>query len=137
MDSTVQSSSRRNSGLLSDHIKFQLKPYLVVDQRVTDETLIDRMNEAASVELERQSNQRKNTSNKVPKVNELQTEMQICQPGQGAAKARVGIQEQSTEVVRPMNCKAPTVTSSRDSELYETVRKLREEMAEISVRADM
>ncbi len=40
-----------STGLLSDHIKFQLKPYLD-DLEVTDEILIDRMNEAASVELE-------------------------------------------------------------------------------------
>lgn len=119
-----------STGLLSDHIKFQLKPYLD-DQRVTDEVLIDRMNEAASVELERQSKQRKYTSSKAPKVTELQTEMQFSQPSQGAAEARVGIQEQSAEVVKPKSRKTPAVANSRDSELYETVRQLREEMAEI------
>jgi len=45
-------------------------------QRVTDEVLIDRMNEAASIESERQSKQKKNTSSKGPKINELQTEIQ-------------------------------------------------------------
>ena len=87
-----------NTGLLSDHIKFQLKPYLD-DQRVTDEVLINRMNEAVSVEIERQSKQRKYTSSKAPKVTELQTEIQFSQPSQGAAEARVGIQEQPAEVV--------------------------------------
>ncbi|KAJ8349360.1 hypothetical protein SKAU_G00244900 [Synaphobranchus kaupii] len=119
-----------STGLISDHIKFQLKPYLD-NQGVTDEMLIDRMNEAASVESERQAKQKKNTSSKVPKVNELQTELQTSQQGQGVAGNRVGVQEQSAEVVKPKSCKAPTVTSSRDSELYETVRLLREEMAEI------
>lgn len=117
-------------GLLSDDVKFQLKPYLD-DQRVTDYVLIHRMNEAASVESERQSKQRKNTSIKTPKVNKLQTEMLTSQQGQGAAKARVGVQEQSAEVVKPKNRKTPAVASSRDSELYKTVRLLREEMAEI------
>ena len=118
-----------STGLLSDHIKFQLKPHLD-DQYVTDEILIDKMNEAASVEAERLSKQRKITS-KVPKVNELQTEMQTSQQGQDAAEARVGVQEQSAEVVKPKSRKTPTVTTSRDSELYETVRLLREEVAEI------
>lgn len=98
---------------------------------MTDDTLIDKMNEAASVESERQSKQRKNTSSKVPKVNELQTEMQTGLQGQGVAEARVGVQEQSAEVVKPKSRKAPVVDSQRDSELYETVRLLREEMAEI------
>ncbi|KAK0136609.1 hypothetical protein N1851_023456 [Merluccius polli] len=119
-----------STGLLSDHIKFQLKPYLD-DLKVTDEILIDRMNEAASVESERQSKQRKNTSSKVTKVSEIQTEMQTSQQGQCAAEARVGVQEQSAEVLKPKNRKSPAVASSRDSDLYEAVRQLREEMAEL------
>ncbi len=79
------------------------------------------MNEAASVELERQSKQWKNTSSKVTKVNEIQTEMQTSQQGQCVAEARVGVQEQSAEVMKSKNRKAPAVTSSRDSDLYETV----------------
>lgn len=118
-----------STGLLSDNIKFQLKPYLD-DRQVTDEMLIERMNEAASVESERFQKQRKNTISKNPKVNEIQTEMQ---PNlvQGAAEAGVGVQEQSAEVVKPKIRKTPAIVSSRDSDLYETIRLLREEMAEI------
>lgn len=117
------------TGLISDHIKFQLKPYLD-DRRVTDEILIDKMNEAASVESERQSKQRKNMSSKAPKVNELQTEMQASQQGR-RAEDKMQIQEQSAEVMMRKSRKTPAVGSSRDSELYETVRLLREEMAEL------
>lgn len=119
-----------STGLLSDHIKFQLKPYLD-DQNITDETLINKMNEAASVESERQNKQKKYTSNKAPKINELQTEVQTREERQGTAKARVSVQEQSTDVVKPKNRKTPPVVSTKDPELYEAVRLLREEMAEI------
>lgn len=89
-----------STGLLGDLIKFHLKPYPDA-KKVMDKTLIDKMNKAACVESEKQLKQQRNTSSKVPKVNELQTEMQISQLGQGAAEARVGIQEQSAEVVKP------------------------------------
>lgn len=118
-----------STGLLGDLIKFHLKPYPDA-KKVMDKTLIDKMNKAACVESEKQLKQQRNTSSKVPKVNELQTEMQISQLGQGAAEARVGIQEQSAEVVKPKNHKAPAVASSGES-LYKTIRQLREEMAEI------
>lgn len=54
--------------------------------------------------------------------------MQTSHQGQGAAKARVGVQKQSSEVVQLKGCKAPAVTSSRDPELYETAGLLTEEM---------
>lgn len=57
--------------------------------------------------------------------------MQTSQSGKGAAEARIGVQEQSAEVVKPKIRKTSAVTISRDSELYETVRLLREEIAEI------
>lgn len=116
------------TGLLSDHIKFQLKPFLD-DLAVIDEVLIVKMNEAASVESERQSKQRKNII-KVPKVNELQTDMKNSQC-QDVAEARVGVLEQSAEVMKHKSRKAPVFANQRESELYETVKLLREEMAEI------
>ncbi|TWW74006.1 Retrovirus-related Pol polyprotein from transposon 297 [Takifugu flavidus] len=118
-----------STGLLSDHIKFQLKPFLD-DLTVTDEVLIDKMNEAASVESERQSKQRKNITGKVPKVNELRTDMRDSQC-QDVAEARVGNREQSAEVMKPKSRKAPVLAKEGESELYETVKLLREEMAEI------
>ncbi|XP_039866235.1 uncharacterized protein LOC120720578 [Simochromis diagramma] len=119
-----------STGLLSDPIKFQLKPYLD-DPRVTDEILIDKMNEAASVESERQLKQKKTTGSKSVKVNELQTERPASQLGLGVAETRLGTQEQSAEVVKPKNRRTPVVAASRESELHEAVRLLREEMAEL------
>ena len=119
-----------STGLLSDHIKFQLKPYLD-DQTVTDEGLIDKMNDAASVDWERQTKLKKNTTSKVTKVSELQTEVQVHQQSHGAAKAVVGVHEQSSEVVKPKSRKASAADSQRDTELYEAVKQLREEVAEM------
>uniref|UniRef100_A0A3B3IJJ6 Gypsy retrotransposon integrase-like protein 1 n=2 Tax=Oryzias latipes TaxID=8090 RepID=A0A3B3IJJ6_ORYLA len=120
-----------STGLLSDHIKFQLKPYLD-DHTVTDEILIEKMNEAASVETERQSKQRKSISSRSPKVSEIQSENLNSQQSQGVTDARVKVQEQTTEVVKPKNRRpAAAVTSAGESELVETVRLLREEISEI------
>lgn len=107
------------TGLLSDHIKFQLKPFLD-DLSVTDEVLIDKMNEAASVESERQSKQRKNITSKVAKVNELQTDMRNSQC-QDVAEVRVGNREQQAGVMKPKSRKAPVLPKEGESELYETV----------------
>ena len=81
---------------MSDHFKFQLKPALD-DVRVTDKILIERINEAAFVESERQAKQRKTTSSKAPKVNDTQTEMQSSQQNQGITEALVGVQEQAVK----------------------------------------
>lgn len=62
------------TGLLSDHIKFQIKPCLD-DLTVTDEALIERINEAASLELERQHKLKKNSTVKTTRTNELQMEL--------------------------------------------------------------
>ncbi|KAL6463235.1 hypothetical protein MHYP_G00276260 [Metynnis hypsauchen] len=61
-----------STGLLSDHIKFQLKIYLD-DPYVTDETLIEKMNEAASVEWERQQKLKRSTSSRSTRVPMLVT----------------------------------------------------------------
>lgn len=89
------------------------------------------MNEAASVDSERQSKQRKYCNTKTPNVNELQTKMQISQENQAAADASLTIQEQSAEVVKLKTRKTPAAISPRESEHYETVRLLREEIAEM------
>ena len=62
------------TGLFSEAVKFQLKPHLS-DPRVTDEVLIEKINEAASLESERQNKLRRNTAVK-PRVSEIQTELQ-------------------------------------------------------------
>lgn len=63
------------TGLLSEAVKFQLKPYLS-NYQVTDEVLIEKINEAASLELERQNKLRRNTTVKTPRINEVHTEPQ-------------------------------------------------------------
>ncbi len=64
------------TGLLSEAVKFQLKPYLS-NSRVIDEVLIEKMNEAASLELERQNKLRRTTTVKPPIINEIHTEIQV------------------------------------------------------------
>lgn len=63
------------TGLISDHITFQLRPYLD-DSKISDEMLINKMNEAAGDEVERLNKQKKNTVSKVAKVHKLCPEMQ-------------------------------------------------------------
>lgn len=62
------------TGLYSDAVKFQLKPYLS-NRNVTDEVLIERISEAANLEQERQQKLRKTVINKPPKVSEVQAEV--------------------------------------------------------------
>ncbi|KAK0131983.1 hypothetical protein N1851_033224 [Merluccius polli] len=57
------------TGLLSDNIKFQIKPFLD-DPAVSDEMLIERVNKAASLEAERINKLKKSTV-KSACVNEL------------------------------------------------------------------
>lgn len=59
------------TGLANDNIKFQIKSLLDTPD-VTDETLIERLNEAANLEAERQNKLSRNTT-KAPKINELRT----------------------------------------------------------------
>lgn len=61
------------TGLYSDSVKFQLKPYLS-NLNVTDEVLIERITEAANLEQERQQKLRKTVINKPPRFNEVQAE---------------------------------------------------------------
>lgn len=64
------------TGLFSEAVKFQLKPYLS-NTKVKDEVLIEKISEAASLELERQNKLRRNTTVKPPRVNEVHTEQQL------------------------------------------------------------
>lgn len=71
------------TGLYSDAVKFQLKPYLS-NRTVTDEVLIERISEAANLEQERQQKLRKIVViNKPPKVSEVQA--QVYPPDASAA----------------------------------------------------
>lgn len=64
------------TGLFSEAVKFQLKPYFS-NCSVTDEVLIEKMNEAASLELKRQNKLRRTTTVKPPRINEMHTEQQV------------------------------------------------------------
>lgn len=74
-------------GLISDNVKYQIKSYLD-NSAVTDEVLIAKTNEAASLEWERQQKFRKNS--REPKVREIKVK---AQPVQEAAIGAVGGQE--------------------------------------------
>lgn len=62
-----------DTGLLSDAVKFQLKPYLS-DPSVTDDVLIERVSEASNLEQERQHKLRKAVMSRPPRVSEVQVE---------------------------------------------------------------
>ena len=61
------------TGLLSDSVKFQIKPYLS-NPNITDEELIEKLGEAANLELERQNKLKKTVAPRPLKLNEIQTE---------------------------------------------------------------
>lgn len=58
------------TGLLSDSVKFQILPYLS-DVSISDEELIQKVDEASKVESERQEKRKRSTAGKTPKVQEL------------------------------------------------------------------
>ncbi|KAM9735208.1 uncharacterized protein ACNS7B_014526 [Menidia menidia] len=113
------------TGLLSDNIKLQLKFYLD-DQRVTDETLIEKMNDAAAVDWERQQKMKRCVPVKPARVSELHTETSTDQlqadmnqlPGQSA-------------VAKVKSQKVTAVKSQMETELMDAVKQLREEVAEL------
>lgn len=116
-----------STGLLSDNIKLQLKYYLD-DQGVTDEILIEKMNDAAAVDFERQQKLKRSIPVKPARVSELQTETSTEQlqadtnqlPGQSAS-AKSSVKSQ----------KVTAVKSQMESELMNAVKQLREEVAEL------
>lgn len=63
------------TGLLSDAVKFQMLPFLS-DISISDEELIQKVDEAAKVECERQEKLKKSIASKTPKVQELVTDSQ-------------------------------------------------------------
>lgn len=74
---TIQRKFLRSieTGLLSDSIKFNILPHLS-NVRITDEELIEKVNEASRVENERQEKRKKFTTAKGPKVQELSSDIQ-------------------------------------------------------------
>ncbi len=57
------------TGLLNDAVKFQIKPYLS-DPKVADKVLIEKIGEAANLELERQTKLKKPVTQKPLRLSE-------------------------------------------------------------------
>lgn len=65
------------TGLLNDAVKFQVKPYLS-DPKVADEVLIEKIGEAANLEMERQTKLKKAVTPKPLRLSEVQTVEHVC-----------------------------------------------------------
>ncbi len=65
------------TGLLNDAVKFQIKPYLS-DPKVADEVLIEKIGEAANLELERQTKLKKAVTQKPLRLSEVQAVEHVC-----------------------------------------------------------
>jgi len=85
------------------------------------------MNEAASLECERKQKFKKNANIKETKVSEVPAELRQSQERMGYA---VGGKEQST-CTQLKALKTPQVMDKKDSELYEVVKQLKEEIGEM------
>lgn len=109
-------------------MKFQMKPYLD-DPTVTDEALIERISEAASLELERQQKIKKSIAAKTTRTNELQVEVsRAFQEGDQSAEPP------STRRVAPKaegTRKGATAEQTVETEVQVMVREFRAELAEV------
>lgn len=65
------------TGLLNDAVKFQVKPYLS-NSKVADEVLIEKIGEAANLELERQTKLKKAATLKPLRLSEVQAVEHVC-----------------------------------------------------------
>ncbi|KAK7878975.1 hypothetical protein WMY93_034189 [Mugilogobius chulae] len=111
------------TGLINDNVKYQIKSYLD-DTAVTDDVLIAKINEAASLEWERQQKFRKHS--KEPRIREIKAETQTVQEAEiGAVGGR-----EKTSAVPPKTKPQPTVPR-RESELLDVISQLKGEIAEI------
>lgn len=116
------------TGLLSDNIKFQIKPFLD-DPAVSDEILIERVNEAASLEAERLNKPKKSTA-KSACVNELHTSIsgEAMNSQQGSPTTAV---TQSGGNSRDQKQKPPIANHTPETVIHAIVRELKTEMAEM------
>ena len=120
-----------STGLLSDNVKMQLKPHLD-DLGVTDEILIEKMNDAAAVDWETQQKFKKSIPNKPARINELQTETttyqlysdretDFGQPSEHSTSVKASVKSQKIQAAK----------SPAENELMDAVKQLREEVAEL------
>lgn len=80
---------------LQSDSKFQLKGFLD-DATVMEEILINKMNEVASADWERQSKLKKNTGHELTKVNKMRMEVGIHQQSHDNAEAVSKVQKYGT-----------------------------------------
>lgn len=114
-------------GLISDNVKYQLKNYLD-DITVTDDVLIAKTNETASLEWERQQKFQKNS--KELKVREIRAE---AQPIPGATVGAVCGQEWASSTPtkgKPVKTQPPATRT--ESELFDIIKQLKGAVEEIN-----
>lgn len=99
------------TGLLSEGVKMQLKPYLS-NPRIKDNELIERVNEAANLEQERQQKLKKTVLSKSPKLSEIQTN--IC-PFESQLHSQSHMEPNRDDRVPAV--KADSATNSRRSQV--------------------
>lgn len=122
---TIQRKFLRSieTGLLSDSIKFQLSPHLN-DLRMTDEELIERVNEASKLESERQEKHRRSTANKTPRVQQLQTE---CQGDPTSVQSSTK-ESNTPAAVKTIKGKETKTDSTNTQQILEELRKEMKQM---------
>lgn len=114
------------TGLINDSVKYQMKSCLD-DPTVTDDVLIAKLNEAASLEWERQQKFKNNS--REAKVKELKTEVH---PDQEVTVGAVGGRDQSSSTPnRDKMVKSQPTATRKESELHDIIKQLKEEITEI------
>lgn len=125
---TIQRKFLRSieTGLLSDSIKYQLLSPLN-DITITDEELIEKVNEASKLENERFEKRKRSTAAKIPRVQELQTE---CQTAPTAAQSPSKPRESPATV-------AMTTVKNKEtkSDTQQIIEELRKEMKQMFMAA--
>ena len=115
------------TGLYSDAVKFQIKPYLK-SPSVTDEELIERINEAANLEQERQQKLKKSVMSKPPKLSEIQTEVSTLAPQPPPEDHR---DPTNTADLRAKSKKGQGRSTEQDSSTSHLIEGLRAELLEM------
>ncbi len=106
-------------------MKFQILPYLN-DVSITDEELIQKVDEAAKVESERQEKRKRSTAGKTPKVQELQSDSQLkSTPAQSPSRPK---ESNSTVVVKTVKGNENKPDSMNAQQMLEELRKEMKQM---------
>ncbi len=122
------------TGLLSEAVKLQLKPYLS-NPRIKDEELIERVNEAANLEQERQQKLKKSVMSKSPRLSEMQTS--IC-PFESQLHYQCGMEPKRDDRASVVKGDSATISKKSqgkrdgaDSNTSQLIEQLRAEVLEM------